>query len=520
MKRTLIVFIGLLSVTLGSINITIADNCQGCCSSHGGVVCSNGITRCGDGTALSSTCANKGCNTCESSVITYITYYRDQDGDGYGNPNNSTRASTQPSGYVSNNTDCDDTNTTTHPDATEICGDGIDQDCKNQDLICQTPPVTTIPSDSPSYVKIASFNIQIFGTTKASNLTVMAVLADTISNFDITAIQEIRDESGQAIEILENTIDKLGVDYDYIISPRVGESTSKEQYAFFYKTSLFDVGNSYTFKDSDIDIDKDGIVDKTDGDNRGIFSREPFYAQFKVKNSNFDFVLLTVHTDPDYAESEIDGLIPVLDEAHRNFNNENAFIILGDFNADCSYFTETEMLHSTFYNYSDYHWLITDNMDTNLASSSCAYDRIVISQDADNLVNDAGVFYFNQVYGLTATEALDVSDHYPVWFSFNTEGTETESVQTYQSQYELVQWNTRDNDTFYCIDICDENWNVYDGLRALVCGDGLYSWSPKNYINNVLNIPDSALSGFKFNWRVWSSNGYGGEGFQGTVVVP
>ena len=39
--------------------------CRGCCSRHGGVVCVNGVTQCGDGTPLSDTCRNKGCNACK-----------------------------------------------------------------------------------------------------------------------------------------------------------------------------------------------------------------------------------------------------------------------------------------------------------------------------------------------------------------------------------------------------------------------------------------------------------------------
>jgi len=57
-------------------------------------------------------------------------YYRDSDGDNYGNPNNSivSCAATPPSGYVVDKTDCDDFNPFVNPGATEIC-DGIDNNC-------------------------------------------------------------------------------------------------------------------------------------------------------------------------------------------------------------------------------------------------------------------------------------------------------------------------------------------------------------------------------------------------------
>lgn len=39
-------------------------DCRGCCSQHGGVVCSDGVTLCRDGSPLSAKCEAKGCNKC------------------------------------------------------------------------------------------------------------------------------------------------------------------------------------------------------------------------------------------------------------------------------------------------------------------------------------------------------------------------------------------------------------------------------------------------------------------------
>jgi hypothetical protein len=66
-----------------------------------------------------------------------VSYYRDADEDGYGDPDDFVVTTSPPAGYVTNNGDCDDTNVAINPEAIEVCNDvddncegGIDEGCR------------------------------------------------------------------------------------------------------------------------------------------------------------------------------------------------------------------------------------------------------------------------------------------------------------------------------------------------------------------------------------------------------
>jgi hypothetical protein len=67
------------------------------------------------------------------------TFYIDADGDGYGSSLMTIADCTAPPGFVADNTDCDDTRAAVNPGATEVMGNGIDDDCDPatpDDVVC------------------------------------------------------------------------------------------------------------------------------------------------------------------------------------------------------------------------------------------------------------------------------------------------------------------------------------------------------------------------------------------------
>ena len=64
----------------------------------------------------------------EDDAADVSTWYADSDGDGYGDIDNAVESCAAMTGYVSNNSDCDDGDATIFPTAFEICDD-VDNDC-------------------------------------------------------------------------------------------------------------------------------------------------------------------------------------------------------------------------------------------------------------------------------------------------------------------------------------------------------------------------------------------------------
>jgi len=250
-------------------------------------------------------------------------------------------------------------------------------------------------------IKIATFNIQIFGKTKAGKTGIMNQLASIIRKYDVVAVQEIKDKDNKVPRMFLDKINESGVRYDMRVSDRTGlqpdDKNSQEQYVVYFNIDTIDA------------LDDGQLYDDSEND---YFQREPFIVHLKAELGNFRFVLITIHTRPESAVEEIEALDHVFDWAKGEYPNEDDFIALGDYNAGCTY-AKPNQLDSLAISGSNYIWVVPHDAETNLATKKCAYDRIVITRETEE--------DYNKEWEVdNSFNDKKVSDHWPVWGEFQT----------------------------------------------------------------------------------------------------
>ncbi len=252
------------------------------------------------------------------------------------------------------------------------------------------------------YIKVASFNIQVFGQSKINKPDVMDILSRIIKRYDVVAIQEVRSKEQNVIPTLLSYVNDADTEYDYIISERLGRTGSKEQYAFVYNTKTVDLipGSSYVTDDSD-----------------DVFEREPFVAFFR--SGNFDFKVVNNHIKPDDVPAELNQLATIINDIYDS-SSEKDILVLGDMNADGSYFNEENLVVI----FPLWIQLIGNGEDTTVAVSDNTYDRMMTRDTTANVeyTGASDVFRWDNEYGITdASFVKKVSDHYPVYAEFRTD---------------------------------------------------------------------------------------------------
>lgn len=249
-------------------------------------------------------------------------------------------------------------------------------------------------------LRIGAFNIQCFGDSKVSDPACGGVIAQILAGYDITLVQEVRDPDLSAVSALMEQINSVSRhEYSFVSSKPLGRDQYKEMYLFVYRKDSVSVMDMYQYPDPE-----------------DAFSREPFVVKFSTHSSAKELVLVPLHAAPHQAVAEIDALYDVYLDVIDKWGTDD-MLFLGDFNADCSYVREQDWGAIRLRSSEVFKWLIPDSADTTVGNSDCAYDRLVVcgARLRRSLKpQSASVHNFQEEFGLDQTQALAISDHFPV----------------------------------------------------------------------------------------------------------
>ncbi len=263
-------------------------------------------------------------------------------------------------------------------------------------------------------IRIASFNLESFGPAKVENMAVMEVLARVIREFDIVALQEVRSARPDVLRSLMDHVNETGRNYSILVGPQVGRDSDKEQFVFVFDQARIETDRAaaYTVDDPD-----------------DLLRRPPLVGWFRVRGADpekaFTFTLVNVHTDPDDADLETRHLDAVFYAVRDDDRGEDDLIMLGDFSRDDQHLGELASIPSFL--------AAIATTPTNTAQTE-QVDNVVFQLSATTeYAGRSGVFDFMRKYNLTLEQALQVSDHLPVWAEFSVqEGGHNPAVATVQ----------------------------------------------------------------------------------------
>jgi endonuclease/exonuclease/phosphatase family metal-dependent hydrolase len=241
----------------------------------------------------------------------------------------------------------------------------------------------------------------------------MNVIVNVLRNFDVIAIQEVRAVNQDVLPELVAMLNAGGEHhYDYVLGPRLGRTSSKEQYAF-----LFDLAS--------IEVDRNQLYTVLDEDDR--LHREPLVGWFRARaappEQAFTFTLVNVHTDPDEVDQELDALADVYFSVQSDRRQEDDTIMLGDFNANDRSLRRLGEIQGLVR-------LVIDTPTNTLQTAQ--YDNLLfLEMTTPEFTGRGGVFDFLREFNLTREQATAVSDHLPLWAEFSVyEGGRAEPVAT------------------------------------------------------------------------------------------
>ena len=268
---------------------------------------------------------------------------------------------------------------------------------KNIEFTTLNAQETISQKSDKNSVKILTWNIQDLGQSKDDDE--ILTIAKIIKPYDIIAVQEVvgKDPRGvQAVARIADNLNRMGSKWDYRISnpTKSPSSNMSERYAYFWKTSKVKL-ISKPYLDSELE---EKCI------------REPYIAEFKLKNGKDSFFIVNFHSRVHSKNPEKE--IIYFKNYPKRLNSDRIFL-LGDFNLN-----EKHLVWDNLYNIGYKSAIV--NSPTTLKRSckrnkylNYAIDNIFYDTQNIELINSGRIDFVGECSNLS--KARTISDHLPVY---------------------------------------------------------------------------------------------------------
>jgi endonuclease/exonuclease/phosphatase family metal-dependent hydrolase len=151
-------------------------------------------------------------------------------------------------------------------------------------------------------------------------------------------------------------------------------------------------------------------------DAQGVMMRPPLATRFQCielpEGQGFTFTLLNVHTTPEEADRDLRAIESVVASTRQLLPMEDDIIVLGDFNASTSQINKVRWFAAQSA-------AIPDQWMTNTRQTKNYDNQVFDSRATVEYTGRSGVFNFQQLYQISLDQALQVSDHFPIWGEYS-----------------------------------------------------------------------------------------------------
>jgi hypothetical protein len=256
------------------------------------------------------------------------------------------------------------------------------------------------PATDKKTLRIASFNLTTFGPEKATNRAVMEIVARTIREFDIVALQHIDSPRPDALRSLLDHVNETGRHYTLLVGPQVGRGTKQQRFV-------------YVFDQVTIETDHSGAQTVDDPDD--LLCYPPFAGWFRARgpapDEAFTFTLVNVLVDPDDPAYELQHLDDAFYRVRDDWRGEDDLIMLGDFQTDDRNLGELNRIPQLL--------AALSGTATNTQQTAQQENLLFQLSATTEYAGRSGLYDFMREFNLTLEQASQVSDHLPVWAEFS-----------------------------------------------------------------------------------------------------